>query len=150
MLEQTQYLAAADGRVTPDEQAAIDAMEALVKTVAALTAADAADPKPIQGAPASYWLDLRGYDPAMAARSLKQPLLILQGERDYQVTMADDFVKWKAALGSKTGVTFHTYPALNHFFLPGVGKSVPAEYDTPGHVPVDVISDIAAWIAALK
>ena len=41
MLEQTQYLAAADGRVTPDEQAVIDAMEALVKTVAALTAADA-------------------------------------------------------------------------------------------------------------
>lgn len=86
----------------------------------------------------------------MAARSLKQPLLILQGERDYQVTMADDFVKWKAALGSKAGVMFHTYPALNHFFLPGTGKSVPAEYDTPGHVPVEVISDIAAWIAALR
>ena len=110
MLEQTQYLAAADGRVTPDEQAVIDATEALVKTVAALTPADAADPKPIQGAPASYWLDLRGYDPVVAARSLTQPLLFLQGERDYQVTMADDFVKWKAALGNKAGVTFHSYP----------------------------------------
>jgi hypothetical protein len=150
MLEQTQYLAAADGRVTSDEQTAIDAMEALVKTVAALTPADAADPKRIQGAPASYWLDLRDYDPATAAKSLKQPLLILQGERDYQVTMADDFVKWKGALGSKAGVTFHTYPTLNHLFLPGTGKSMPAEYDTPGHVPVDVISDIAGWIAALK
>jgi fermentation-respiration switch protein FrsA (DUF1100 family) len=149
MLEQTQYLAAADGRVTPDEQAVIDSMQALVKRVAALTPADTADPKPIQGAPASYWLDLRGYDPATAAKSLTQPILILQGERDYQVTMADDFAKWKAALGSKPGVTFHTYPALNHVFLPGTGKSVPAEYDTPGHVPADVISDIAAWIAAL-
>jgi uncharacterized protein len=150
MLEQAQYLAAADGSVTPDEQAVIDAMEALGKAVAALTPADAADPTRIHGAPASYWLDLRDYDPAMAARSLKQPLLILQGERDYQVTMAGDFAKWKAALGSKAGVTFHTYPALNHQFLPGTGKSVPAEYDTPGHVPVEVINDIAAWIAALK
>jgi dienelactone hydrolase len=149
MLEQTQYLAAADGRVTPDEQKVIDAMEALVKTVAALTPADAPESKPIQGVPASYWLDLRGYDPATAAQSLKQPLLILQGERDYQVTMGDDFAKWKAALGSKPGVTFRTYPALNHLFLPGTGKSVPAEYETPGHVPADVISDIAAWIAAL-
>jgi fermentation-respiration switch protein FrsA (DUF1100 family) len=85
-----------------------------------------------------------------AAQSLKQPLLFLQGERDYQVTMADDFARWKAALGSKAGVTFHTYPALNHRFLPGTGKSLPAEYDTPGHVPVEVIADIAAWIAALK
>jgi len=150
MLEQARYLAAADGTITPDEQAFIDAMEVLVKTVADLTPADAADQKRIQGAPASYWLDLRGYDPATAARSLTQPLLILQGERDYQVTMAGDFEEWKAALGSKAGVTFRTYPALNHLFLAGAGKSVPAEYDTPGHVPVEVISDIAAWIAALK
>ena len=64
--------------------------------------------------------------------------------------MADDFAKWKAALGSKPGVTFHTYPELNHLFLPGSGKSVPAEYDTPGHVPAGVINDIAVWISALK
>ena len=150
MLEQTQYLAAVDGKVTPDEQAMIDAMEGLVKTVTALTPADAADPKRIQGAPASYWLDLRGYDPSTAAKALKQPLLILQGERDYQVTMADDFVKWKAALGGAASVTFRSYPALNHSFLPGVGPSVPAEYLTPGHMSVDVINDIAGWIAALK
>ena len=90
------------------------------------------------------------YDPLPTIRKVKQPLLILQGERDYQVTMAGDFEEWKAALGSKAGVTFRTYPALNHLFLAGAGKSVPAEYDTPGHVPVEVISDIAAWIAALK
>ena len=150
MLQQSKYLAAVDGSVTPDEQTMIDAMEALVKIVATLTPADLPDQKRIQGATASYWLDLRGYDPALAAKSLKQPLLILQGERDYQVTIAEDFAKWKAALGGEARVTFRTYPALNHRFLPGTGKSVPAEYLTPGHVPVDVISDIAVWIGALK
>jgi len=150
MLDQTQYLVNADGHITPEEQKVVESMDALVKTVAALTDADRSKPGSIQGAPASYWLDLRGYDPPAAAKSLKQPLLILQGERDYQVTMADDFAKWKAALGGKAGVTFRTYPALNHLFLPGVGKSLPAEYDVPGHVPVEVIADIAAWIVALR
>lgn len=150
MLRQTKYLVSAAGPVNDAGQKQIDAMETLVKTIAGLTPADAADPKSIQGAPASYWLDLRGYDPAASAKSLKQPMLILQGERDYQVTMADDFAKWKAALGGKTGVTFHTYPALNHLFMAGTGKSVPAEYEVAGHVPVEVITDIAAWITALR
>ena len=150
MARQSRYLAEADGRITPDEQKQIETMEQLAKTVAALTPADAAKSAAIQGAPASYWLDLRGYEPATAAKSLKQPMLILQGERDYQVTMVDDFVRWKAALGDKKGVTFHTYPSLNHLFMTGEGKSLPAEYEKPGHVPVDVINDIAGWISTIK
>ncbi len=150
ILRQNRYFADADGRVTPDEQKGLDDAEALVKTVAALTPADATAGKMVANVPASYWLDLRGYDPTTAAKSLKQPLLILQGERDYQVTMADDFARWKSALGGKPGVTFHTYPALNHLFLPGTGPSLPVEYETAGHVPVDVINDIADWIASLK
>ncbi|MEI6244020.1 MAG: alpha/beta fold hydrolase [Acidobacteriota bacterium] len=150
MARQTRYLAEADGRITADEQKQIDAMDQLAKTVAALTPADAAKSAAVQGAPASYWLDLRGYEPATAAKSLKQPLLILQGERDYQVTMVDDFVRWKAAVGDKKGVTFHTYTSLNHLFMAGEGKSLPAEYEKPGHVPVDVINDIAAWISTIK
>ena len=150
MVKQTKYLVAAGGPINEAGQKQIDAMESLVKAVSALTLADAADQKIVQGAPASYWLDLRGYEPATSAKSLTQPMFILQGERDYQVTMVDDFAKWKTALDGKVGVSFHTYPALNHLFLPGTGKSVPAEYDVPGHVPVDVIGDIAAWIAALK
>lgn len=146
---QHRYLFGLDGQITPDEQTQIDAVDAAAKSIAALTAADADGPKIISGEPASYWLDLRGYDPPALAKTLKQPLLILQGERDYQVTMTDDFVRWKAALDGKSTATFHTYPALNHLFTPGVGKSGPAEYDVASHVPEQVIGDIAAWIAAL-
>jgi dienelactone hydrolase len=96
-------------------------------------------------APASYWLDLRGYDPPAAAKALRQPLLILQGERDYQATM-DDFRAWQRGLVGRPGVTFKTYPKLNHLFIEGEGKSTPAEYETPGHVSAAVIADIAAWI----
>src|SRR5207248_2916138 len=100
---------------------------------------------PVAGLPSSYWLDLRNYNPAEAARQLKQPILILEGERDYQVTM-QDFAGWKKALASRPNATFKTYRALNHMFIPGQGKSTPAEYEKPGQVPEDVLDDIAAWI----
>jgi hypothetical protein len=41
------------------------------------------------GLPASYWLDLRDYKPAEAAKEIKKPILILQGGKDYQITMVD-------------------------------------------------------------
>lgn len=97
--------------------------------------------------PAEYWLDLRAYKPAEAARQLKQPMLVLQGERDYQVTM-DDFNGWKTALGDRKNVVFKTYPKLNHLFMAGEGKIMPSEYLRPGRVAESVIEDIATWVKA--
>ena len=145
ILEQTRYIAMADGTISPEEQAQIDDAARLSARVKALTPDDAKSAANIFGAPAAYWLDLRGYDPPSAAKGLKGPLLVLQGERDYQVTMAE-FEKWKASLAGRSNVTFHTYPSLNHLFIAGTGKSVPAEYQAPGHVAEPVVTDIAAWI----
>ena len=77
------------------------------------------------------------------------PMLILQGERDYQVTMKD-FALWHAALDGRRNVTFHSYPKLNHLFIAGEGKATPAEYQNPGHVAPEVVEDMAAWIHALS
>ena len=109
---------------------------------------DASNPERIFGATASYWLDLRGYDPPAAAAQVKQPMLVLQGERDYQVTM-EEFSRWKSALADRTDVVFHSYATLNHLFVAGTGKSVPAEYNTPGHISEAVVRDVATWITAL-
>ena len=95
--------------------------------------------------PASYWLDLKKYDPAAIAKKLAIPMLILQGERDYQVTMKD-FGLWKSAVGSHKNVTLKSYPALNHLFIAGEGKSLPAEYSKPGHIAPEVIDDIAKFV----
>jgi dienelactone hydrolase len=145
ILEQYDYLFRADGKVSEAEQKELDVAKQLVADVAKLTPADAASGRIIGGAPASYWLDLRGFDPPAAAAALTKRILVLQGARDYQVTVAD-FEKWKAALGSRPNATLRLYPALNHLFLPGEGKSLPAEYSVPGHVPVDVIRDIAEFV----
>jgi dienelactone hydrolase len=103
------------------------------------------DSPALGGIPVSYWVDLKDYDPAAAAKKLAIPLLILQGERDYQVTMTD-FALWKAAVGGAKGVVMKSYPALNHLFVAGEGKSLPAEYSKPGHVALAVIDDIAKFV----
>lgn len=145
IVEQTTYLAMADGTISPAEQAQIDELTKLAAAIRALKPEDAAAGTPIMNVPASYWLDLKGYDPPKAAQPERVKMLILQGERDYQVTM-DEFARWKAALAGRTDVTFHSYPALNHLFMPGTGKSLPAEYDQPSHVAVEAVDDIAAWV----
>ncbi len=99
------------------------------------------------GLSANYWLFLHNYHQIETAKKLKIPILILQGERDYQVTMID-FNLWKNALGKSNNVTFHSYPKLNHLFMEGEGKSTPAEYETPGHVAEHVIDDIVKWVKA--
>ena len=148
IVAQTRYLAAADGTVSPEEQHGIDRAAALAESVRALKPEDAASGRMLSGAPASYWLDLRGYDPPSAAARVKAPMLILHGERDFQVT-SGEFAKWKAALGARRDVTFHSYPTLNHLFIAGSGPSLPAEYQVPGHVAEDVVRDIAAWLLSV-
>jgi fermentation-respiration switch protein FrsA (DUF1100 family) len=103
----------------------------------------------IAGAPASYWLDLRSYDPTATATKVKAPMLILQGGRDYQVR-PEEFAKWGAVLGARGDVRLRSYPPLNHLFIAGSGPSLPAEYLTPGHVAEEVIVDIANWILAQR
>lgn len=146
IVEQTRYLISVQSPESPEAKAKLAEVEAAMAKVKQLTAADATSSTPIFSACPAYWLYLRAYDPAATAKALKQPLLILQGERDYQVTMAD-FDGWKAALAGCPTVTFKLYSDLNHLFMAGKGKSTPAEYEQAGHVAEVVVSNIAEWIA---
>jgi dienelactone hydrolase len=101
------------------------------------------------GTPAAYWLDLRDYHPAQVAATLKVPMLILQGGRDYQVTTDDDLAGWEAALADQPRVTIRVYPSDNHLFFPGSGPPTATEYEPAQHVDPAVIADIAEWIAAI-
>lgn len=143
--EQLAYIFSLDSSVTPEEQKQLDQAKEQAAKVKALKPEDANSATVLFAAPVLYWLDLRGYNPPETAKELKQPLLILQGERDYQVTM-EDFKRWKTALANKTNVTFKSYPSLNHLFIAGTGRSTPSEYEQAGHVDEHVIEDIAAWI----
>ncbi|KAJ5194796.1 uncharacterized protein N7498_008234 [Penicillium cinerascens] len=93
----------------------------------------------------SYWLDYRKFNPIGTASSMKKPILIMQGGRDYQVTVQDDYQQWHTALHGKHNVQFHLYEQLNHLFIAGKGPSTPLEYRVPGNIDEQVIIDLAKW-----
>ncbi|MFE7462910.1 alpha/beta hydrolase family protein [Streptomyces sp. NPDC057499] len=99
------------------------------------------------GLPAPYWLELRDYDPVAIAAGLRKPMLILQGGRDYQVTVADDLVRWRTGLAGRPEVDIRVHEAADHLFFPGTGPSTPAEYGVPQHVDPAVVADIAHWLS---
>ena len=146
ILEQTGYIIMLDGKTTESEKARLDEIRKTVEKIRNLKESDLqAEKENLLGAPPEYWLDLRDYDPSETARKLRQPLLILQGGRDYQVT-EKDLENWKKSLSSRQDVIFRFYPDLNHLFIAGKGIPTPSEYSRAGHVDRQVIDDIAAWI----
>jgi dienelactone hydrolase len=131
LLRQATYIASLSGPITDDAKKEIDKqVQSLMKSV-----------------PDSYNQDFDDYIRAATemAKSLKQPMLVIQGARDYQAIEAD-FNTWKAALSSRTDVTFKLYPDLNHLFMTGKGMATPSEYEKHGFVSETVVNDIAAWI----
>jgi len=98
----------------------------------------------------AYWLDVRDYDPVGTARQLGKPMLILQGGRDYQVTVDDDLALWRAGLDGRDDVSIRVYDADDHLFFPGTGPSTPSGYEPRQHVDASVIADIADWITVLR
>ncbi|MGH9377181.1 MAG: alpha/beta hydrolase [Terriglobia bacterium] len=100
--------------------------------------------------PGSYLLDLRSYNPAATAASLKIPMLLLQGGRDYNVTVPNDFNVWKKALTGHSNVEFRFYPTLDHLFMTGSEPPSPRDFFTSGHVSGQVIDNIAEWVKAQR
>ncbi len=140
--EQIEYLARLDGQISPAEKQQIEQVRETVRRIrsgnydAGLT---------LLGAPAAYWARVDRIDPAAVAAKIPQPMLIIAGGRDFQVTRAD-FELWQKKLAGRERVRFRWYPKLNHLLVPGEGPSSPQEYLKPGHVDVRVIDEIATWV----
>jgi pimeloyl-ACP methyl ester carboxylesterase len=145
ILEQTEYILAADGMQESDERAMSELheqIEILDKFDSGIDVGDQSLPLKL---PKAYWRSVLDYDQLAVIKSINIPILILQGERDYQVTM-EDFEFWKRATIDMQNVTFQSFPKLNHLFLEGEGPSYPAEYEVEAHIPTYVIDTIVPWI----
>jgi dienelactone hydrolase len=96
-----------------------------------------------------FWKAVNNYNQINTAKEIKQPVMLMQGLRDYQVPPRE-FKIWQHKLHAKKNVTFKSYAKLNHLFLEGEGKSYPDEYEKEGTIPDYVISDIAIWIKSIR
>lgn len=151
MIDQADYLIALGGDDAGEWQKKRADFVKGAEKIDSLESTSTVEVPAILGAPPSYWLDLKKYDPLAEVRKIKRPVLFLQGEKDYQVTASGDFQRWKEAVrdleGADTRFRFELYPGLDHLFMPVEGKSKPADYFGPTrHVDPKVIDDIASFI----
>jgi uncharacterized protein len=153
IVRQSEYIAS----LSPATEAGKKQLAMLKSTaakVSVLKPADADNNVLILGAAPLYWLDLKKHDPIEEIKEIDKPILFLQGERDYQVTAAGDFERWKNAVksaGHESKCEFKLYPQLNHLFSSGTGKCGPNEYmKRAANVDETVVNDIAAWVKGLS
>jgi fermentation-respiration switch protein FrsA (DUF1100 family) len=98
------------------------------------------------GIGAAYWRSFADFTPIETCVREKRPVFVLQGARDYQVTVEDDFARWKEALESCRRIKLKVYQSLNHLFIRGEGQPSPREYEEPGNVDEEVLRDMSEWV----
>lgn len=145
LLEQTQYISSLQ-QLSPQTKEMVDLFKAQAANIKRLNT-DLYDDT--IGLPFNthqpYWTFANQYKQVEVAKRLVLPVLILQGERDYQVPMTD-YQIWRTALSDKKNVQFKSYPTLNHLLQEGSGKSTPKEYQQASDIPLYVIDDMAAFV----
>ena len=101
----------------------------------------------------AYYLKEMGEHPSTNyLKALDKPVLILQGDKDFQVSLEKDFDGYKKILGDTRNVTFKLYPNLNHLFMPSVyGEILKAkkEYKVAQRIDKQVIKDVSEWILSV-
>jgi pimeloyl-ACP methyl ester carboxylesterase len=152
ILRQVRYLATLPGTLGAHAKGELPYLRRQIAEIAkpARLAKDSPGTVLLNGIHPAYYLSALRYDEVATARSLPQPLLLLQGDRDYQATVKNDLDVWLKGLKGRKGVTVIRFPKADHLFLDGTGRPTPLEYYKPGHVDAKVTATIASWIDKVK
>ena len=114
-----------------------------------LTDEEAKKKKGGNGTTLYYFKEMGEHQASEYLLKLKKPILIMQGEKDFQATPEKDLAAYKELLKDKENVTFKLYENLNHLFVNSVyGNIMKAmkEYKVEQHIGENVIKDLADWI----
>lgn len=134
------------------KDAIMSQLELEIAKVKAIKPTDA--PTTILGVSSSYWSSLNEINTPLICKELQIPMLIMQGERDFQVLADVDYKMWQELLQGRDNVEFNLYKGLNHLFMPVNGAqeitTFQTAYDASNHVDKAVIVDIAEWIHKLE
>lgn len=143
---QIEYLKSRNPEPTGEERQVYDYYEeqlALMEDLDALAEDDT-----VLGQSLTYIRSLLDYDAMAEAEGMELPVLLLQGEEDYQVTM-EDFQLWKDQFETKDNWRFQSFPGLTHMFTEGSYQDGPSAYNGEKHVPDQVADAIADFILSI-
>ena len=123
--------------------------ETLFQGLYDLTDEEAKTKKVGNGTTLYYFKDMGQPTVAQWLEKTSKPMLVMQGEKDFQVKAAVDFEMYKQLLSHRDNVTFRLYPGLNHAFVPARFDSIAdakKEFTPERHIGAEVLDDIAQWI----
>ncbi len=143
--EQNKYLYVSSGDTTSVMRLQFEETSREIDRTRLLKLGDIAPDSVILSAPAAYWMDINNYDQLGSARKIKNRILVIQGENDFQVSV-QDFNMWRTALASNKNASFKLYPDLNHLLSSQKQKGNGMQYRVPANVSPKLIEDIAVWI----
>ena len=96
-----------------------------------------------------WWKFFLEYDGTAAAHRMRAPVLILHGEKDYQVPVIEAEKTVSAfRAGGNRDVTMRVFPGLNHLFVPDAGLGFSYEKLPSFAVKPEVLGAIADWLTA--
>ena len=149
--------------VLSQNQAIVDSLPALTKAIGQMqmaglrqewdallnSTAEEAKTKLVFGQPGYYFWEMAQYDTASILQALSLPVLMINGGQDFQVIDADGIDAWNA-LDLPENVHVAYYPELNHLLMkpnaPESARGTVAEYDTPCHLPQEIVWEICRFI----
>lgn len=147
--EQVSYLVRLDDHLTLKERTALRRISKIEAAAEAknwkLLDKRLSKAKGIYYWPTAFFKQTSAYDPVEMLLKETRPVLILHGDRDYQVD-STNLERWKSVASKKTLIQVRHFPTLNHLFIEGNGEPNPGEYFKPGNVSPEVISEIARII----
>ena len=144
MLYQYEYIYNLDNKMSFNERMSMVKTQNDVEKIRNINESSDMNEK-IFGAAIPYWLYLKNYDMIEMAKNITDPLLIMQGEGDYQVPM-EEFNTIKASLSYMNNVEFVSFEGLSHLFTQSGDPPSPEDYNQPNHVEQIVIDDIAEFV----
>ena len=96
-----------------------------------------------------YFKEMGEHRAADYLKKTEKPVLIMQGSRDLQVDVENDFCGYKRSFGDRDNFSFRLYDGLNHCFVPALYDDISKatkEFSMERHIGENVISDVAGWI----
>jgi pimeloyl-ACP methyl ester carboxylesterase len=105
--------------------------------------------KPYFGLPQGYIDEMDAHPASEYLLSTDKPFLILQGDRDFQVSPEKDFEAYKQLVGDRPNFEFRLYGDLNHLFTVSTMETPTTDdYVAGTHLDDAPLADIAEWIEA--
>ena len=150
MMEQMEEaFSSATGLMKKIGQKQIEKFASLFESLSYLSDEEAKKKKLGNGVTLYYFKEMSQHATTDYLMALQKPVLVMQGEKDFQVLADKDFRAYQNLLKDNGNATFKLYENLNHAFVPSVYGSIAKakqEYAVEQHIGQEVIADIGKWI----